>query len=153
MASRRSWAKADTRSGRTMLRPGSEARWKRRPTVGNTIFRRQAAERRRTAQTCRTSAEFAPESVETAAEKKPLKRKKEASAQSLRRAHGQRSDCSLGVMGHACRTDELQRNGTCRACRSAGLSPHSLRIWRDRLEQRGNEMDWRSCFIGVPGRN
>jgi hypothetical protein len=25
-----------------------------------------------------------------------------------------------------------------------GLSPHSLRIWRDRLEQSGNEMNWRS---------
>jgi hypothetical protein len=27
-----------------------------------------------------------------------------------------------------------------------GLSPHSLRIWRDRLEQSGNEMDWRSLL-------
>ena len=26
------------------------------------------------------------------------------------------------------------------------LSPHSLRIWRDRLEQSGNEMDWRSLL-------
>jgi hypothetical protein len=25
-----------------------------------------------------------------------------------------------------------------------GLSPHALRIWRDRLEQFGNEMDWQS---------
>ena len=24
-----------------------------------------------------------------------------------------------------------------------GLSPHALRIWRDRMEQSGNEMDWR----------
>jgi transposase-like protein len=78
--------------------------------------------------------------------KKPLKRKEEASAQSLRRAHEQRSDCSSGVLGHACRSDGLQRNGTCRACRSAGLSPHSLCIWHDRLEQRGNEMDWRSLL-------
>jgi hypothetical protein len=30
-----------------------------------------------------------------------------------------------------------------------GLSPHSLRIWRNRLEQSGNEMDWRTCFIRV----
>jgi len=27
-----------------------------------------------------------------------------------------------------------------------GLSPHSLRIWRDRLEQSGTEMDWRSLL-------
>jgi transposase-like protein len=26
------------------------------------------------------------------------------------------------------------------------LSPYSLRIWRDRLEQSGNEMDWRSLL-------
>ena len=26
------------------------------------------------------------------------------------------------------------------------LSPHALRIWRDRLEQSGNEMDWRSLL-------
>jgi hypothetical protein len=31
--------------------------------------------------------------------------------------------------------------------RRAGLSPHSLCIWRNRLEQCGNEIDWRSCFI------
>jgi hypothetical protein len=27
-----------------------------------------------------------------------------------------------------------------------GLSPHSMRIWRDRLEQSGNEMDRRSLL-------
>ena len=27
-----------------------------------------------------------------------------------------------------------------------GLSPHALRIWRDRLEESGNEMDWRSLL-------
>jgi transposase-like protein len=27
-----------------------------------------------------------------------------------------------------------------------GLSPHALRIWRDQLEQSGNEMDWRSLL-------
>jgi transposase-like protein len=26
------------------------------------------------------------------------------------------------------------------------LSPHALRIWRDRLEESGNEMDWRSLL-------
>lgn len=77
-----------------------------------------------------------------------MKCKKGASAQSLQRAHEQRSDCSSGVLGHACRSDELQWNGSCRACRSADLSPHSLRIWRDRLEQFGNEIG-EACFIRV----
>lgn len=27
-----------------------------------------------------------------------------------------------------------------------GLLPHALRIWCDRLEQSGNEMDWRSLL-------
>jgi len=27
-----------------------------------------------------------------------------------------------------------------------GLSPHALRIWRDRLEDSGDEMDWRSLL-------
>jgi transposase-like protein len=27
-----------------------------------------------------------------------------------------------------------------------GLSPHALRIWRDRLEETGDEMDWRSLL-------
>jgi hypothetical protein len=27
-----------------------------------------------------------------------------------------------------------------------GLSPHALRLWRDRLEESGNEMDWRSLL-------
>ena len=106
-----------------------------------------SADRRRPAQTFRKSAELAPESVEEQ-KKKPLKCKKGASAQSLQRAHEQRSDCSSGVLGHACRSDELQWNGSCRACRSADLSPHSLRIWRDRLEQFGNEIG-EACFIRV----
>jgi transposase-like protein len=31
-----------------------------------------------------------------------------------------------------------------------GLSPYSLRTWRDRLEQSGNEMDWRTLFHPSP---
>jgi hypothetical protein len=34
-----------------------------------------------------------------------------------------------------------------------GLSPLALRIWRDSLKESGEEMDWRSCFIRVPGLN
>jgi hypothetical protein len=33
-----------------------------------------------------------------------------------------------------------------------GLSPHALRIWRDRMEQSGNEMDWRSLLHPSPPR-
>jgi hypothetical protein len=94
-----------------------------------------SAERGRSAQTCSTSAEFASEGVETAAEEGVVEAPKEASALSLRRAHGQRSDWSMhveamnfGGMGHA------------EYAAAFGLSPHSLRIWRDRLEQSSNEM-------------
>src|SRR4030095_15439103 len=76
-----------------------------------------SGERGRSAQTCRTSAEFASESVETAAEKSALEAPKEASALSLRRAPGQRADCASGVLEHACRSDELQRHGAFRICR------------------------------------
>jgi hypothetical protein len=34
-----------------------------------------------------------------------------------------------------------------------GLSPHALRIWRDRQEQSGNETTADPCFIRVPGLN
>jgi hypothetical protein len=34
-----------------------------------------------------------------------------------------------------------------------GPSPHSVRIWRDRLEQSDNEMDCDPCFIQAPGHN
>jgi hypothetical protein len=53
----------------------------------------------------------------------------------------------------ACRRDELRRNRTRRACRNAGLSPHSPRIWRDRREHCGNEMDWRPLLLKSAGRN
>lgn len=78
-----------------------------------------SAERGRSAQTCRTSAEFAPENVETAAQEGAVEAPKEASALSLRHANGQRSDGSSGVLGHACRSDELQRHGACGIRRSA----------------------------------
>jgi hypothetical protein len=84
--------------------------------------------------------------VETEAEEEAVKRQKETSAQSLWRTHGQRFDCSSGVLGMHVEANELQRSGTRQACCSAGLSPHSLSIWHSRLEQRGNEMDWRSLL-------
>ena len=30
-----------------------------------------------------------------------------------------------------------------------GLSPHALGIWRDRLEESGDEMDWRSLLLPI----
>jgi hypothetical protein len=41
---------------------------------------------------------------------------------------------NFSVMGHA------------EYAAALGLSPHALRIWRDPLEQSGNEMDWRSLL-------
>jgi hypothetical protein len=92
------------------------------------------------------SAEIAPEKVKTAAQEGAVEAPQEASALSLRRARGQRSDCSSGVLGHACRSDELQRHGACGVCRSAQSSLDAWRIWRGRLEESGEGMDWRSLL-------
>jgi hypothetical protein len=32
-----------------------------------------------------------------------------------------------------------------------GLSSYALRIWRNRFADSDEKMDWRSCFIRVPG--
>ncbi len=34
-----------------------------------------------------------------------------------------------------------------------GLSPHALRIWRDRLEDPATKWTGEACFIRVPGLN
>jgi transposase-like protein len=79
--------------------------------------------------------------------KKPLNRQKEASAHSLRRAHGQRSDCSSGVLGHACRSDELH------AEHAAALVSHRIRCAFDAIAWNNTTTKWTGvpCFIGVPG--
>src|ERR1700745_2596736 len=124
MASRRSWAKAGypfcglvpRRAGKGAVLPEARSFDDKFDAVGA-----PSAERGRSAQTCRTSAESAPKKApKRQQKKKPLSLQKEASALSLQRAHGQRPDCASGVLAHACRSDELHRNGTCRACRSAG---------------------------------
>jgi hypothetical protein len=76
----------------------------------------------------------------------PPKATQEASAQSLRRAYGQRSDCASRVLEHACRGDELEWHGHAEYAAAFGFPPQALRIWRDRLEASGNEMDWRSLL-------
>jgi hypothetical protein len=58
----------------------------------------------------------------------------------------QRSDLRVGSSEHACGGDELERHGARRISRSPGSLPHALRTWRDRLEESGNEMDWRSLL-------
>src|SRR5271167_2430342 len=78
-----------------------------------------SAERGRSAQACGRSAEIAPEKAGTAAEERAVEQAQEASAQSLQRADGQRSGGSSGVLGHAYRSDELERHGARRVCRSA----------------------------------
>jgi hypothetical protein len=105
-----------------------------------------SAERGGSAQACGRSAEIAPEIAGTAAEERAVEQAQEASAQSLQRADGQRSGGSSGVPGHAYRSDELEQHGHAEYAAALGLSPHASRIWRDRLEQSGNEMDWRSLL-------
>ena len=67
----------------------------------------------------RTSAEFAAENAETSAQEGAVETPKEASALSLQRADGHWSGGSSGVLGHARRSDELQRHGACRVRGSA----------------------------------
>ena len=66
-------------------------------------------------------AEIAPERAATAAEEGAVEYAREASAQSLQRADGQRSGGSSGFLGHAYRSDELERHVVRRVCRSAGF--------------------------------
>jgi hypothetical protein len=87
-----------------------------------------------------------PENIETAAEERAVEAPKGASALSLRRAHGQRSDCASGVLEHACEAMNFSGMGHAEYAAALDLSPHSVRIWRDRLEQYGNEMDCRSLI-------
>ena len=118
MASRRSWVKADnpfwsnhvaawyrgTPEAETYCRKHdlsttSLMRWARH-LVSSVDLRKRAEHLRNLSQASKRQQK-----------EKPLKRQKEASAQSLRRAHGQRSDCSAGVLEHACRSDDFSGMG------------------------------------------
>ena len=62
---------------------------------------------------------------------------------SLRRAHGQRSDCSSGVLGMQVEAMNFAGTGHAECVAALGLSPHASRIWR---EESGDGMDWRSLL-------
>jgi hypothetical protein len=85
-----------------------------------------------------------PKSVETTAQKKPLRRQEETP----RNRYSVRTDSGpiplQAFWGMHVEAMNFSGMGQGRACRGAGLSPHSLHIWRDRLKQCGGEMDWRS---------
>jgi hypothetical protein len=78
-----------------------------------------SAERGGSAQAYGRSSEIAPENAGTAAEERAAEAAQVASAKSLQRAYGQRSDCASRVPEHACGGDELERHGARRICRSA----------------------------------
>jgi len=84
--------------------------------------------------------------------KKPLKPQKEASAQSLRRAHGQRSDCSSGVLGHV---EAMNFSGMEHAEHAAVLVSHRIPCPFDAIAWNTTATKWTGvpCFIEVPGRN
>ena len=126
MAPRRSWAKADQPvlvepcCGLVRRPPKAETycrnhdlsttslmRWARHLVIAEDLRKRTGTLRN------------LPRKRRNGSTRKSVEAPKEASALSLRRAHGQRSDRSSGVLGHACRGDELQRHGACRVCRSA----------------------------------
>ena len=67
-------------------------------------------------------------------------------ALSLRRADGHRSGGFQAFWGMHVEATNFSGMGHAEYAAALGLSPHSLRIWRDRLEQSGNEMDWRSLL-------
>jgi len=129
MAPRRSWATGDNpfwsnhvaawyRSAlrRGALLPDTRSFDDKFDAVGT-----PSGERGRPAQAYGRFAEIAPEEAGTAAEERAAEQAQEASAQSLQRADGQRSVGSSGVLGHACRSDELQRYGARRVRRRARL--------------------------------
>jgi predicted nucleic acid-binding Zn ribbon protein len=106
MASRRSWAKAGypfcglvpRRAGKGALLPEARSFDDKFDAVGAS-----SAERGRSAQTCSTSAEFAAESVETAAAVEAPK----GGLGAIVTACARIADCASGVLAHACRSDEL----------------------------------------------
>ncbi|MER8855631.1 hypothetical protein NKH94_29305 [Mesorhizobium australicum] len=58
--------------------------------------------------------------------------------------HGCAQPCCPGVLGDACRGDELERHGHPEYAAALHLSPTSLRTGRDRLDEGEVEIDWRA---------
>ena len=105
-----------------------------------------SAERGRSAQACRTSAEFASENAERTAQEEAVEDAYETSTLS----YGARTDTGpialrafWGMHVEAMNWSDM---GHAEYAAALGLSPHALRIWRDRLEESGDEMDWRSLL-------
>jgi hypothetical protein len=85
-------------------------------------------------------AAIAPEKAATAAEEAAGQQAQEASAQSLLRTDS--GPIALQAFwGMHVEAMNFSGMGHAESAAALGLLPHSLRIWRDRLEQSGNEMD------------
>jgi hypothetical protein len=129
--SRRSWAKAGTPFWSNHV-----AAWYRGTLEAETYCRKHDlstaslmpwARHLLSARNVQNICEICPKKRRNGSRRKAVEAPKGDLGAIARCAHGQRSDYPSGVLGHACRSDELHRNGTCRASRSAGLSPHSTR--------------------------
>jgi transposase len=100
----------------------------------------------RSAQACGRFAEIAPEKAGTAAEER----------QSHKPKRPRRNRCSVRTDSGAVALQTLwgmhieamnwSGIGHAEYAAALSLSPPALRIWRDRLEQSGNEMDWRNLL-------
>jgi hypothetical protein len=82
----------------------------------------QSAERTRRARTSRTSAEF----VETEAEEKVVKRRKETTAKSLGRTHGDSGSIVLEALW-ACMSKQMNFSGAGNAQHAAAPDSHRIR--------------------------
>ena len=112
-----------------------------------------SAERGRSAQTCRTSAKFAPENVETAAEEEAVEAPKEASALSLRVRTDSGPIALQAFWSMHVEAMNFSGMGHAEYAAALGLSPHSLRIGAIAWNNPATKWTGEACFIRVPGRN
>jgi hypothetical protein len=96
---------------------------------------------RRSAQACGRFAAIAPEKAATAAKKQQANRPKRP----RRNRYGVRTDSGpialQAFWGMHLEALDFSGMGHAEYVTALSLFPHSLRIWRDRQEQSGNEMD------------
>ncbi|MGY3543405.1 hypothetical protein ACVIIY_007625 [Bradyrhizobium sp. USDA 4515] len=93
----------------------------------------------RLAQTCGRAAEFSPSDGRTSTQQAVAEAAQEAHALSLQCALELRSDRASSVLGMHVKAMNWSGIGHAGYAATLGLSPDSLRIWRDRPEDSGDE--------------
>ncbi|MER8402972.1 hypothetical protein [Mesorhizobium sp. M1348] len=91
--------------------------------------------------------EFAPEEGSTFAQERATEAAQKASTLSLQQAHGQRPNRSAGILEHAFEVMNWSGMGHAEHTAALVLSPHALRIWRDRLNNPATKWTGDPCFI------